>query len=75
MASLVVPGLGFALARDFVTFLVVLLTVGLSLGAYAVLISNTPSLLRVSTEVHFLLVLGALVHLVAAFASGKNKVK
>ena len=66
LASLVVPGVGFAARRDVITFLVVLVTVATAYASYRVLTAGYPSAAMVPTAYHYLPVLGAALHVGSA---------
>jgi hypothetical protein len=71
LLSILVPGAGFALRRDLVTFALVFATVGLSYASYHVLVSGFSSLAWVPTPYHYLPVIGVALHVGAAVRSAR----
>lgn|GEM_PF-2785417 len=71
ITSLFVPGFGFLLRRDALTFAWVLGTVGLAYASYHELLAGYPSSAFVPTSYHYLPVLGGVLHLGAALRSAR----
>lgn len=71
ITSLLVPGFGFLLRRDALTFLWVLGTVGITYASYHVLVTGYPSAAYVPTSYHYLPVLGGALHLGAAVRAAR----
>lgn len=75
LLSVIVPGAGFVLRRDLVTFALVFVTVGLSYASYHALVSGFSSLSWVPTPYHYLPIIGGVLHLGAAVRSARPEAR